>query len=598
MGEKDKIDQIFNELPLDETVNEPEADRLADQAEAEVPLPAQEEDSMPLPHKEHALVSENMKTDGVVPLQENGQASEENTVPPVVQEAPPVLPAKRRQKNEFHFFALALVPLVLLILLGGVLVVIKLTSGESESLFSLFKDSSGEPMEAFMQNADREIRGVYVATAYNINYPSKQNRNQNQLKRELDHIIDTCLSNRLNTIYFQVSPNSDALYVSDILPYSYVLTGTEGKEPPGGFDPLAYLLEQAHEKNIEVHAWVNPVRVSTESLSFDRLSADNPARVHPEWTVEYGGVVYYNLSHPEARALQASVCAELAEKYDIDGILFDDYFYPYPKENETFDDEEEYSTYGSEFDDIADYRRHCTTEMVKSCYEAIKEKAPDCLFGIAPFGIWQNDDGLNGGSATKGFESYESLYCDTLDFIKQGCVDYVAPQLYWQMDYNAASYTVLCHWWNAAVEGTGVNLLISHAAYKAADWASETEFVEQVSYAEKIKNYRGSIFYGLAAIEGNDAGITSQLYEVYESERVYIDFYSTGEEVKLTSVKSEGDTVWIEGTSDVFYSLYYGEKRLSQQKDGSFSCTVAKPADGKICLKQNEREYVFPIEES
>ncbi|MCI8590348.1 MAG: family 10 glycosylhydrolase [Clostridiales bacterium] len=593
MGEEDKIDQIFNEIPSGEPANEQEADSSLAKADN----PPQGEELAPVYQEESALVPEKTEAgssalDSLV-LEEN----EEKAASPEAQESVTVLPGKKTKKNELHFFALALVPLLLLLLLGGGLVIFKLTSGESESLFSLFKGSPGDPMEAFMNNADREVRGVYVATAYNINYPSKQNRNENQLKKELDQIIDICLADRLNAIYFQVSPNSDALYASDILPFSYVLTGTEGEEPPGGFDSLSYLLEQAHEKNIEVHAWVNPVRVTTKSLSFDSLSADNPARVHPEWTVQYGGEVYYNLSHPEARALQASVCAELAEKYDIDGIIFDDYFYPYPKENETFDDEEEYTAYGSAFDSVADYRRHCTTELVKSCYEEIKKAAPDCLFGIAPFGIWQNDDGQNGGSATKGFESYKSLYCDTLAFIEQGWVDYVAPQLYWQMDYDAASYTVLCHWWNAAVEGTDVKLLISHAAYQANDWASKTEFSEQVTYAEKLKNYRGSIFYGLAAIEANDADIALQLRDVYQSERVYMDFYSTGEEVKLTSVRMEGDTVLIEGTSDVFYPLYYGAKPLSLQKDGSFSFTMKKPDDGQIRLKQNDREYTFSLDE-
>jgi len=453
MSEEDKIDQIFNEEPKDETANGQDVEILLDKTDSQVVSEPPIKDDASV-KDEIALVPEKIETGAPVLVHEGLETEAEKSASAEAQGSFSVLPDKRRKKKEFHFFALALIPLLLLLLLGGALVVLKMTSGESESLFSLFKGTPGAPLEAFMDHADRELRGIYVATAYNINYPTKQNRNQNQLKKELDHIIDTCLSNRLNAIYFQVSPNSDALYVSDILPFSYVLTGTEGKEPPGGFDPLAYLLEKAHEKNIEVHAWVNPVRVSTESLSFDQLSADNPARKHPEWTVEYGGVVYYNLSHPEARALQASVCAELSEKYDIDGILFDDYFYPYPKENETFDDEEEYNTYGSGFDSIADYRRHCTTELVKNCYEEIKKAAPDCLFGIAPFGIWQNDDGNNGGSATKGFESYESLYCDTLSFIGQGYVDYVAPQLYWQMDYDAASYTVLCHWWNAAVEGT------------------------------------------------------------------------------------------------------------------------------------------------
>ena len=605
MEQEDKFDRIFDDQPAGgEKTNEPEEIELIldDKAPPSAPTDASNEKTPsaaepPLPSTAGAVAADPQP----VPL--TGPAAPDTdpalpTGPDVPQEAQgfTTLPGAGKKKLGCGFFALAAVPFVLLVLLGAALLIAKLTSGQSMSIFTLTKGSPGSPAEAYVAQANREMRGVFVATAYNINYPSRQNLHEQQLKQELDDIIETCLNHQLNAVFFQVSPNSDALYDSDILPISYVLTGKEGTSAPNQFDPLAYLIEKAHARQIQVHAWVNPVRVTTETLTFDQLSADNPAAQHPEWTVEYGSVSYYNLGLPEVRALQASVCAELAGQYEIDGIIFDDYFYPYPIKGESFDDAATFEQYGADFSSVEDFRRSCTTELVKACYEAIKEKNQACRFGIAPFGIWQNDDGVNNGSSTRGFESYESLYCDTLAFIKAGAVDYIAPQLYWQMDFEAAPYRALCDWWNQAVEGTGVQLYISHAAYKAADWKSETEFTEQVEFARKLKNYRGSIFYGLAAIEENDQKIGAQLNAVYHSELLYMDFYSTGQPVELTRQSTQDGIVYVEGTSDVYYPLYYQDRVVSQHKDGSFSLSVNKPEDGMLHFSQNGKEYSFSLE--
>ena len=418
----------------------------------------------------------------------------------------PIMPLKRVNR----FFLAALFPLLFIVIFGVILLFMKPAEERTDT---------EEPTEDdYYEVKSDEVRGIYVATAYNINYPSAQSLGASALKAELDEIILTCAENGFNAVYFQVSPFSDALYSSSILPTSYVLTGAEGGELPEGFDPLAYLCDKAHKAGIAVHAWINPMRVTGGSLDAEELSTDNPAVLSPEYTVTYGGEVYYDLGNPEARVLQARVCEEIVRNYTIDGIIFDDYFYPYPVEGEEFDDSASFALYGGEYESVADFRRAATTALISECYDAVKATRPDCLFGVAPFGIWQNDDGSNGGSDTRGMESYESLYCDSLAFIKAGKIDYIAPQIYWRFESSAAPYGELCDWWAEAVKGTDVKLLISHAAYQAAEWNDSDEYTEQVEYARTKRAYYGSIFYGYAAVAGNDAGIADAFAHIYGEE--------------------------------------------------------------------------------
>lgn len=415
----------------------------------------------------------------------------------------PVMPLKRVNR----FFLAALFPLLFIVIFGVILLITGGTDTESTTR------PTEEPYYAV--KAD-EVRGVYIATVYNINYPSAQDLDAVRLKAEMDEILLTCAENGFNAVYFQVSPMSDALYDSDILPTSSVLTGKEGDPLPEGFDPLAYLCDRAHSAGIDVHAWVNPVRITAGGHDAEDLSEDNPAVKKPEYTVTYGGELYYDLGYPEVRDLQARVCEELVLNYPIDGIIFDDYFYPYPVGEEEFNDSASYALHGGEYKDIADFRRASAAALVTECYDAVKGTRADCQFGVAPFGIWRNNDGKNGGSNTSGMESYSEIYCDSLAFIQSGKLDYIAPQIYWPFESKAAPYAELCDWWAEAVEGTDVKLLISHAAYQAATWEDSGEYAEQVEYARTKRDYYGSIFYGYAAIDGNDAGIADAFAEIYK----------------------------------------------------------------------------------
>ncbi len=437
-----------------------------------------------------------------------------------------------------------------------------------------------------ISNPDREVRGVWIASVSNINYPSKKGLSEAQLKAELDDIINTCVELKLNTIFFQVRPASDALYTSSLFPASEYVSGTQGQ---GSFDSLAYLIEQAEPYNIDIHAWVNPLRVTaSQKNALSDLSPDNPAALHPEYLVSYNGLLYYNAGLPEVRELIAAGVREIVENYDVKGVVFDDYFYPYPVSGQVFDDGDAYDLYGGELS-VGNWRRDNVNQMVKACYDAVKDVRSHCKFGIAPFGIWDNDDGKNFGSATNGLSAYDSLFCDALAWIDGGYIDYIAPQLYWQFTTSVARFDTLIRWWNAALEGTDVDLMVSHAAYQSTTWNSDSEIMEQVSFARSERAYQGSIHYGYAAIKANEMNLQGQLKSLYEHEIIYPDIVSDGSELVISSPSSgtymNVTETYILGTSDPAEPVYLNGRPISRTKNGHFSLFVS--------LNKGENKFIF-----
>ncbi len=451
-----------------------------------------------------------------------------------------------------------------------------------------------------------EIRGIWIATVNNIDFPSKTGLGADELRAEIDDIINNVKEYNLNAIYFQVRPTADALYDSSIFPLSTYFVKTQNSSFPGGFDPLEYITQKAHENNILLYAWVNPLRVTygtADNPSHDTkaLGSSNPARKHPEWTVPYAdGKLYFNAGIPAVRSLIADGVAEIVSRYPVDGVIFDDYFYPYQVKNAVFDDASSYKTYGKNFSDINDWRRDNVNKMVELCYKSIKNIRTDCKFGIAPFGIWQNDDGKNGGSETKGLNSYTSIYCDALSWIKGGYIDFIAPQIYWQFSTAVAKFDVLTRWWNAQCDGTNVDLLISHAAYRSAEWNSSNEILLQIEYARSEASYRGSIHYGYSAIKANDMNLQEQLKTAYENHIIYTDPVSDGTTVSVTYPPNGSsqnlDSTFILGKADPAYSVYMDGKPLSKTKQGYFSAYVTlKTGLNSFTFTQNGVDTIYKI---
>ena len=436
-------------------------------------------------------------------------------------------------------------------------------------------------------NPDSEMRGVWIASVFNIDFPSRPDLDGAALSAELDSILDTCAACGLNTVFFQIRPSCDALYRSDLYPVSRNLSSADSLT----FDPLEYLLREAHRRNIFVHAWVNPLRVTVTPNSESTLPDNSPARRHPEWTVKYGdGKLYLNAGLPEVRDFVAAGVREIVERYDVDGVVFDDYFYPYPVDGADFDDGDAFSRYGS--GDIADWRRSNINSLVEACGGAVHEADPDCRFGVSPGGVWRNDDGLNGGSPTRGFETYTSLYCDSLAWVRGGYIDYISPQLYWQMSSSATPFDELIRWWNRALEGTDVALVISHGAYRyeEGDWDEPSgEMSRQVCLSREMLSYSGSVFYGYDEIRGNARGISDELTAVFAENIVYYDPIPTGGRVSFTS-HGDGDEcpigeITITGESDPTLPLYFDGAAVGRQRGGRFEIVLT--------LSRGENTFVF-----
>lgn len=441
--------------------------------------------------------------------------------------------------------------------------------------------NTAENTEMALSLENDEMRGVWIASVGNINYPSKPGLSKGELMAELDGILDKCVEVGLNTVFFQARPCGDALYPSEIFPWSEFVSGTQGEAPDGDFDSLAYILEKASARGISVHAWINPFRVSNGSASKPKtdtelLSENNPARRNSELTVAYAdGKLYYNPGEPAARALILSGITELCTKYpSLAGIHIDDYFYPYPSGDAEFADSVTFEKYGGGME-LSDWRRNNINTFVKEAYTAVKSVNPEMRFGVSPFGIWANStsDTYVKGSETNGLESYSALYCDTLAWVNGGYVDYIVPQVYWSFDTKAAPFDNVARWWNANLDGTGVDLYIGHAAYKAGDYA-ENEIPMQVEFARSLLTYKGSVFYGYADICKNTGEICDDLTRLFSSGVTYEDVTENGEAVAAINYPQGSITdssTYMLGSSDPAVPVTVDGEKVSRTKDGYFS---------------------------
>lgn len=459
----------------------------------------------------------------------------------------------------------------------------------------------GEVPTLYEFDIEDEMRGIWIATVNNINFPSKQGLSAESLKKELDEIVDFSSQNGFNAILFQVRPCADALYKSDIFPASRFVSGVAGEEADGGFDCLAYIVKAAHAHGIAVHAWVNPLRVTSGNAAYPQteisaLCVSSPAAKNPEWVHAYAdGKLYFDAGIPEVRSLVADGVREICENYDVDGIIFDDYFYPYPQGNAEFDDAATFDEYGDGYEDIGDFRRDSINKLVKQSYDAVKSVSEEIMFGVSPFGIWKNGDGENGGSATRGLSAYDEIYCDALAWAEGGYVDYLAPQLYWTFETSAAPYGTLAEWWSRALDGTGVDLYINHGVYRYDEGGMDSgELTEQVEYARSLYSYRGSLYYGYAALESDAGGVCTEAAALFESDYGYYDYVDDGAYLTIDTYRNgdttQSDTALICGNSNLAYPLSVNGITPLRDKNGRYSITLALGEGDNLITVINGRE--------
>ena len=353
------------------------------------------------------------------------------------------------------------------------------------------------------QPAQDGMRGVWVSSVANIDYPSQQGLSADQLKSEADTILNNIAAMGLNTVFLQVRPSADALYQSALFPWSRYVSGTAGQAPDGDFDVLAYWVEGAHSRGLQLHAWLNPYRITRDGKKeLDALPETSPAKQHPEWVVEYEGNYYFNPGLPAVQQLVVDGAAEIVRNYDVDGIHLDDYFYP----GTDFNDAAAYARYGEDFDDIGDWRRDNVNTLIASLDETVHAINPELSFGVSPAGIWDNKADNPKGSDTNGRSSYREIYCDSVEWIKRGTVDYICPQLYWSIGYEIADFEVLVDWWQDIVSTSDVALYIGIGAYRAAEaepgdvWYGTAELERQLDMLDNSIDIQGEVFFSYASL--------------------------------------------------------------------------------------------------
>lgn len=417
-----------------------------------------------------------------------------------------------------------------------------------------------------------EMRGVWVSSVYNLDYPSRTGLSQQALMQEADAIIADAGALGLNAVFLQVRPSADSLFRSEIFPWSACLSGVQGQAPDGGFDPLAYFIERCHAEGLELHGWINPYRVTrrradSKEAALQQLAADHPARKTPELVVWHtDGCLYFDPGLPEAQALILAGIDEILTRYDIDGIHFDDYFYP----GGDFDDHETFSRLGEGYASPEDFRRASVTALIGAVHDRVKARGGDVSFGVSPFGIWANDTSLPAGSATVGSQSYFDHYADSRTWVKEGLVDYIAPQLYWAIGSREGEFQTLLEWWQDCVSGTGVRLYAGLAAYRLtdaqpdSDWYGVTNLKEQLHMLAQ-KGADGALFFRYSAIRDHGP--------LYHFIRAY--FQSGGGTAlaleTLPDTYTTEHTLTLRGRADPAYPLYVNNQPTPLQPDGSFT---------------------------
>lgn len=374
-------------------------------------------------------------------------------------------------------------------------------------------------------NATRELRGMTLTTVRNTDWPSRPGLPPEEAKAEFVRWLDLAVAQRHNAIFVQVKPSGDAFWDSDYAPWSEWLTGNRDDVGPG-WDPMEFMISEAHQRNIEFYAWVMPYfGGSTEGAGGDinKLAPGHALREHPEWAVVYPDNtslrVWYNPGVPEARRHVEDSILEAVTKYDVDGIFFDDYFYPYPRPGLAFDDAAAYAQYGNGLS-LADWRRSNVDTLVQEISQRVKELKPWVKFGISPFGIWRNlDNDPQHGSATRGLSAYDAIYADSRKWVREQWVDFIMPQLYWYIGNPPADYEVLVPWWSEQIEGTRVHLYTAHGDHnigRAGPWSDPAEISDQLTLNEDYP-ISGSVHFTARYVRDDPLGAVTLYRDAHYS---------------------------------------------------------------------------------
>jgi uncharacterized lipoprotein YddW (UPF0748 family) len=364
-----------------------------------------------------------------------------------------------------------------------------------------------------------EFRGVWVATVDNIDWPSKGNFNSDSQRVEFIKLLDMHQRNGMNAMIVQIRPCTDAFYPSQYEPWSEWLTGVQGQPPFPYYDPLEFMINETHKRNMVFHAWMNPYR-AVFNIDQSTISATHITRLHPEWFLTYGNTKYFDPGNKEGQQYVTNLVKDVVSRYKVDAIHFDDYFYPYQIAGKEFPDDSTYRIYGNGLSK-SDWRRSNTDSIIAMLSRTIKKENSKCQFGISPFGVWRNTekDPVNGSNTNGAISNYDNLYADILLWLKSNWIDYIAPQLYWEIGHKKAPYELLLNWWSK--HSYGKHCYVGLGIYKAnsnAAWRDNKQLTRQIELLRNTTGVQGMIFFSSKSFENNPKGWSDSLRTNYFKE--------------------------------------------------------------------------------
>ena len=453
----------------------------------------------------------------------------------------------------------------------------------------------------------REFRGAWIQ-AVNGQFRGIPTE---KLKQTLIDQLNSLQGAGINAIIFQVRPEADALYASQLEPWSRFLTGVQGQAPSPYWDPMQFMIDECHKRGMEFHAWINPYRVKTSLKS--ELSPNHLYNIHPELFVTYNNQLFFDPALPESRRHICMVVADIVSRYDVDAIHMDDYFYPYPAKGMDFPDDASFARYGGGFTNRADWRRSNVNILIQKIHETIRGLKPWVKFGISPFGIYRNEKNDPLGSKTNGLQNYDDLYADVLLWARNGWVDYNIPQIYWQIGHPAADYETLVKWWAKNTEnrplfiGQSVMNTIQNADPKNP---SVNQLPRKMALERAYQTIGGSCQWPASAVVENAGKYRDALVQEYHKYPALVpvfDFMDDKAPGKVRKVKK----VWTEDGYMLFwtaprakdemdravqYVVYrFGDKERVNIDDASHIVAVTRNNFYKLPYKDGKNKYRYVV---
>lgn len=443
----------------------------------------------------------------------------------------------------------------------------------------------------------REFRGAWVATVANIDWPNKRGDPTDVQRRQMLAILDRARDLNLNAVVFQVRPSCDALYASKIEPWSEYLTGQQGKAPEPYWDPLAYMVQEAHKRGIQVHCWFNPYRAKHPNQKGD-VAPNHIAKTNPSVVKSYGGYLWLDPGEPSVQKRSLDVMLDVVRRYDVDGVHIDDYFYPYPVKDSAgqkvpFPDDPSWNAYRRSGGNLSrdDWRRQNVDSFIERLYSGVKREKKWVLVGISPFGIYR--PGVPEGIKA-GVDQYSELYADCLKWYEKGWCDYLAPQLYWPISQTAQAYPTLLKFWlanNPSQRHLWVGNFTSRLTEGAKGWSAK-EILNQVAMSRQTGDDSGNIHFSMECLMSNSQGVTTALKSGPYANEAFVppSPWLGGKKVEapLLDAVSGGNAV-IRSSSQLFAISYLIEGNWTSWESLSQTVTPSKPGAQYVAVVAFDR---------